>query len=143
MEEWRPIFNNYEVSNTGRVRSTKFPWREDKAQHFDKDGYLQCALYWNQQQKTLKIHQLVALAFLGERPDGLVIDHIDRNKTNNRADNLRYVTQKENVRNKDKLFYFADDPELCKERARERAREWNRRKTVSIVLDKIISNIIE
>lgn len=45
------------------------------------------------------IHYLVAYHFIGERPEGLVIDHIDRDKQNNNVSNLRYVTVSENNRN--------------------------------------------
>jgi hypothetical protein len=45
---------------------------------------------------------LVARLFIGERPEGLVIDHIDRNPLNNNVSNLRYITQKENTHNSDK-----------------------------------------
>ena len=51
--------------------------------------------------KTEKVHRLVALNFIGERPDGLQIDHIDRDKTNNKVDNLRYVSGKINCQNRD------------------------------------------
>ena len=43
------------------------------------------------------------LAF-GEIKDGLVIDHIDRDRSNNRLENLRVVTQKENVANRTPKF---------------------------------------
>ena len=42
---------------------------------------------------------MVAEYFIGPRPEGYVIDHIDGNYLNNKADNLRYVTQKENMNN--------------------------------------------
>ena len=45
------------------------------------------------------IHKLVAEYFIGERPEGYDIDHIDGNYLNNRADNLRYVTSIENKHN--------------------------------------------
>lgn len=45
------------------------------------------------------VHRLVAEAFLGKRPNGLVVDHIDRNKQNNHYTNLRYVTLSENSKN--------------------------------------------
>ncbi len=44
--------------------------------------------------------------FKGERPEKLVIDHIDRDKLNNHIDNLRYVSQKENLKNTSK---YRDD----------------------------------
>ena len=43
---------------------------------------------------------LVAKCFIGERPEGYDIDHIDRNPLNNNVSNLRYVTHKENCFNK-------------------------------------------
>lgn len=47
---------------------------------------------------THKVHRLVAEAFHGPQPfDGAVVMHIDENAANNRADNLRWGTQKENL----------------------------------------------
>lgn len=47
-------------------------------------------------QMSLKVHQLVYDAWVGPVPDGMVLDHIDRDKTNNAVSNLRAVTQVEN-----------------------------------------------
>ena len=46
---------------------------------------------------------LVALAFLGPRPEGLEIDHIDRNTQNDRPDNLRYASRYEQILNREYL----------------------------------------
>ena len=42
--------------------------------------------------KTYRVHLLVARAFIGPKPDGMVCDHIDRNKANNSWRNLRYTS---------------------------------------------------
>lgn len=43
------------------------------------------------------VHQLVALTFLGPRPKGQEVRHLDGNPLNNRADNLAYGTRTENI----------------------------------------------
>lgn len=50
------------------------------------------------QGRTLKVHRLVAEAFHGQAPfDGAVVMHIDENAANNRAHNLRWGTQRDNL----------------------------------------------
>ena len=49
------------------------------------------------------VHRLVYEAFKGEIPEGMEIDHIDRNRRNNNPDNLRVVTRAENMQNVDKV----------------------------------------
>jgi hypothetical protein len=46
------------------------------------------------------IHHLIAAAWLGERPAGMIIDHIDGDQQNNAASNLRYVTHSQNSMNR-------------------------------------------
>lgn len=50
--------------------------------------------------KKVYVHRMVYEAFKGEIPEGLEIDHIDRNKHNNNPDNLRVVTRAENQKNR-------------------------------------------
>jgi len=47
----------------------------------------------------MKFHSLVCKCFIGEKPKGYITDHIDRDRLNNRIDNLRYCTYKENANN--------------------------------------------
>ena len=51
----------------------------------------------SQRYRWRRIHVLVAELFLGDRPDGMQIDHIDGDKSNNCLENLEYVTPKENT----------------------------------------------
>ena len=105
IEEWEECGESsqkkYEVSNLGRVKSIT---KVNKIERFlkgspDKDGYLRVVI----SKKPNFIHALVALAFLGPRPEGLQIDHFDRCKTNNKINNLRFCTQSENRINTDFL----------------------------------------
>lgn len=58
--------------------------------------YLSYSLNLNGKMKHYKTHALIANAFFGEKPKGLKVDHKDGNKLNNKANNLEYVTAKEN-----------------------------------------------
>jgi hypothetical protein len=88
----------YEVSNLGRVTKKK----KFLKGNLDGRGYLLVRF----DNKNARIHHLVAYAFIGERPYMMVIDHIDRCKTNNHMDNLRYCSYSDNNQNKD---YYRDD----------------------------------
>ena len=99
-EIWKnvPGFPGYQVSNTGRVKSFRSGVRVLKACK-DTYGYLTVVLCDGTRRRTKTLHRLVALAFI-PNPDGKPeIDHINRIRTDNRAENLRWVTRKENAHN--------------------------------------------
>ena len=65
--------------------------------HIKTSGYLGVILSRiGSKPKNFRVHQIIALAFIGPVPDGKQVDHVDGNKRNNRPENLRYVTPQEN-----------------------------------------------
>lgn len=60
----------------------------------DKDGYIRIKIA----RKQVGLHRIIARMFLGERPEGYCVNHIDSNKTNNHPSNLEYLTIGENVK---------------------------------------------
>jgi hypothetical protein len=100
MEEcWKPIqeFEVYEVSSFGNIRNT-LTGRLLKP-NTDTRGYFQTALYKNNHKHTFLTHRLVASAFIENTADLKEIDHINRMKTDNRVENLRWVSRSENMFN--------------------------------------------
>ena len=96
----------YQVSDLGNVKSlSRKIWNgkvffisKDKLLKPGVDGYCNVELSKNCKRKNFKVHQLVAMAFLGHIPCGfeLVVDHINDNPLDNRVENLQIVTQREN-----------------------------------------------
>jgi hypothetical protein len=98
-------YEDYEVSNYGRVRSYKRKEPAILKGHFDPAGYINHMLAdTTGKHVNVRAHTLVIQTFLGYPEDGMVVCHYDDVKTNNRLDNLRYDTRKANwkdiVRNK-------------------------------------------
>jgi hypothetical protein len=101
-EIWKPIngYEDYLVSNMGRVRSMN-PYNNAKPHLLSLvdhgDGYLYVSIQKNMVRKNFYVHRLVAEAFC-LKPDGCdYVDHIDHDRANNKATNLEWVTQKENI----------------------------------------------
>ena len=112
-EEWKDIEgyeNLYQVSNMGRVKSldrlvkaSRGGFRGVKGQLMslckDKDGYLILRLAKNGKHKNYKVHRLVAQAFIPNPENKPCIDHINGIVSDNRLENLRWTTHKENNNN--------------------------------------------
>ena len=106
-EEWRPVtFEDYShlyhVSNLGRVKSLrrlKSKMGGIMSASPTTCGYPSLTLRNNGKTKHVSVHILVARAFIGDPSPGMEVDHIDQDKTNNTATNLRYVTHRQNQNN--------------------------------------------
>lgn len=110
LETWKPIpgHPNYEASNRGRVRSIPRtvtgknntprrlpghilkPW----VNRSDRECVKLCT---DKKNTNARVHQLVALAFIGECPEGMMVCHNNGDHHDNRPENLRYDTMRGNM----------------------------------------------
>lgn len=105
-EVWRDVVGyegKYAVSNFGNVKS--LPRRSSDNRLLSgrilkprksPNGYLHVALYKDNVSTQINVHRLVMRAFVG--PSDLQVNHKDEDKTNNRLDNLEYMTGYDNTR---------------------------------------------
>lgn len=111
-EEWRAIPGYeglYEVSDQGRVRSLdricrgpvgtteRHNGRVLKGYRLSRGHYHAVDLSKDSQKTHRTVHSLVAEAFVGPRPPGMDVMHLDGDRGNNRVENLRYGTRTENL----------------------------------------------
>ena len=102
-EMWKPIAGyegRYEISNMGNVASLKYARGNNRRllkQSKNTWGYSQVTLSKDKKLFSVDVHRLVAQAFV-ENPKGLSqINHIDENKSNNKADNLEWCDSCYNI----------------------------------------------
>ena len=101
---WRSIdcCINYQISNIGNVRNAN-TGRILKTRE-NRDGYMVMDLRTDGKKQNVKIHRLVAKAFVVNAYNKTQVDHIDNDKKNNCANNLRWATHQDNQRNKPKTL---------------------------------------
>lgn len=112
-EEWRDIpgYEGYQASNLGRIRSldrlvaSNHPVNAAKrwtrgvilTPGITGVGYLKVELSANGEIKTMSVHRLVAMAFIPNPLNLPIVHHKNEIKTDNRADNLEWVTAEKNI----------------------------------------------
>lgn len=98
----------YQVSNLGRVKSlervvSRSDGRTQKVSdkirksYLDDDGYPRLSLSREGAKKTVKIHRLVAQAFIYRKAGASEVNHLNGNKQDNSVSNLEWVTSEENI----------------------------------------------
>lgn len=105
----------YQVSDTGQIKSVGrivyrkghggFKTVKEKVlpTYFDNNGYQIAFLSKNGMRKTVKVHRLVAFAFIPVVDNKTYVNHKDGDKSNNKVDNLEWCTCSENIQHADKI----------------------------------------
>ena len=98
-ENWKPIdgFEDYAVSNLGKVKSLKYGRERILKPMKNREGYLQVQLWKNGKRKMFKVHRLVATAFIPNPMDLPEINHRNEDKANNIVGNLEFCSRRYNI----------------------------------------------
>ena len=119
MEEWKVAVESYEISNHGNCRRKlkngnykviMGSLNQSTTSKNYKSRYFQ--LLRNGKRINYFFSHLVAKCFIGEKPEGLEIDHIDINPQNNHVSNLRYISHRENCLNQQKTIDIPEYTDL-------------------------------
>lgn len=99
----------YQINRLGEIKALKRIWfsgwnysiKKEKEEHILKQvmvkGYLCVPLTINGFEKAIKVHRLVAKAFIENSLNKLYVNHLNGNKSDNRVENLEWCTAKENA----------------------------------------------
>jgi len=119
MEEWKTLerIPKYEVSNYGKIKSTKNGKVKLLKVCVNNWGYELVCLSDGKKRYTSYIHRLVAEVFIPTTNKALVVNHKDKNKKNNTVNNLEWTTVMENMWHRDdteKYLKTSKILEMCK-----------------------------
>ena len=167
MEEYKTIkgFENYEISNTGKVREKI---NDRILDTFMNKGYTKIGLRIDGKRYIKDVHRLVAQTFILEFNNKSFVYHIDGNKNNNEVSNLKVSNNKQKSKNKEKTEVNLMDFEklelkrgkgelsydeqlkliemykqIDKNKAKERTREWRLKKTLMEKIEGIENDELE
>jgi len=95
MEQWKSIpETNYEVSSQGNIRHKT---NKKNLKNYVSNGYHTVSIKVGDKVKRISSHRTVAQAFVENQEEKEFVNHKNGNKVDNRAENLEWCTQEENV----------------------------------------------
>ena len=90
-------FDGYEIGDRGTVHSTKHNKIRELKLRKDGGGYLYFTSCEDGKHKSLKVHRLVAIAWVPNPNNEPCVNHKNRDRSDNRAENLEWCTREENM----------------------------------------------
>lgn len=88
-------YPNYSITKDGRVFNNK---HNRYLKPFKRTGYWSVSLYEAGKMNSIRIHRLLAQAYIDNPENKPCVNHIDGDKTNNNISNLEWCTYKENTK---------------------------------------------
>jgi hypothetical protein len=89
------VFRDGRIHTLYQYKDGREKWT-DRVFNLSRDGYLCVSLSSKNQRTHYLVHNIIALCFLGEKPQGYQTDHINSIRTDNRVENLQYITPQQN-----------------------------------------------
>ena len=134
--KWKDIIgyeNEYQINQFGEIRTLKDSpklkkYNVLKPQINKRNGYVYQMLYKNGKEKLLRVHRLVAMAFLPNPNNLPQVNHKNGDKTENRVENLEWCSQEQN-----KIHEFKTGLEKKKKKKKAAVRKTNEKKSKRVV----------
>ena len=113
-------YENYLIYEDGRVCNKFKKFLKPQINH----NYLRVAVCKNNKKKWFRIHRLIALHYIPNPDNKAEVDHINDNPSDNRIENLQWLTQKENL---DKMIRISNTGEkyITKSKGYYNIQKWN------------------
>jgi len=90
------VFRDGRIHTLFKRKNGRERWRV-RAFSLSRDGYLCVSLSSKNQRTHYLVHNIIAVCYLGEKPEGYQTDHINSIRTDNRLENLQYITPQQNI----------------------------------------------
>ena len=90
------VFRDGRIYTLFKYKDGREKWR-DKAFSLSHNGYPRVFISSKNQRTHHFVHNIITLCYLGEKPEGYQTDHINSIKTDNRLENLQYITPQQNT----------------------------------------------
>ena len=101
----------YKVSSLGKIYSK----RKELKQRLNRDGYLEVTVGKKENRTTMRVHRIILMAFdPRDNMEDLEVNHKDYNRTNNKLENLEWITHLQNVRYSSDNGNYKDNSSGCK-----------------------------
>lgn len=102
---------SYKVSSHGKI----YGKRGELKQRLNRDGYLEVTVGKKENRTTMRVHRIILMAFdPRDNMEDLEVNHKDYNRTNNKLENLEWITHLQNVRYSSDNGNYKDNSSGCK-----------------------------